>query len=315
MKKLFIFLSLFLFSTQSFAWGKRGHALICETAAHLASHKKPSLVFLKQNSFDLAYYCNVPDLIWKRPKTYKKEFTNHFMNLEVFEREIGKTDWLKKDSPIYLSRKDFDKKNPKIPRGKGRSWWRIRELDKKIAEVTKKLKKKNLKKKEQQNLQEQWLTLVGVAGHYVGDLAMPLHVSENYDGQLSGQEGLHHYFEETMVYELFLQKKSEIQHQAFKKALKQWPALLKRSKDKPLIEILKELSLNSQSRIPSLLKLDKKTGREDLNKSLKAYKPLVIERLSKGILYQAYFINRHLGWDFDSKKYYNFNEKPEFVGY
>lgn len=36
-------------------------------------------------------------------------------------------------------------------------------------------------------------------GHYVADGHMPLHISSNYDGQLSGQAGLHRRFEETMI--------------------------------------------------------------------------------------------------------------------
>ena len=36
-------------------------------------------------------------------------------------------------------------------------------------------------------------------GHYVGDGFMPLHIAANYDGQLSGQTGIHRRYEETMI--------------------------------------------------------------------------------------------------------------------
>ncbi|MHB9143682.1 MAG: phospholipase C/P1 nuclease family protein [Paludibacter sp.] len=36
-------------------------------------------------------------------------------------------------------------------------------------------------------------------GHYVGDGFMPLHTAANYDGQLSGQTGVHRRYEEIMV--------------------------------------------------------------------------------------------------------------------
>jgi len=36
-------------------------------------------------------------------------------------------------------------------------------------------------------------------GHYVGDGHMPLHIAGNYDGQLSGQTGIHRRYEETMI--------------------------------------------------------------------------------------------------------------------
>jgi S1/P1 Nuclease len=36
-------------------------------------------------------------------------------------------------------------------------------------------------------------------GHYVGDAHVPFHTTANYDGQLTGQKGLHSYFESKMV--------------------------------------------------------------------------------------------------------------------
>jgi hypothetical protein len=36
-------------------------------------------------------------------------------------------------------------------------------------------------------------------GHYVGDGFMPLHISGNFDGQLTGQKGIHRRYEETMI--------------------------------------------------------------------------------------------------------------------
>jgi hypothetical protein len=37
-------------------------------------------------------------------------------------------------------------------------------------------------------------------GHYVGDGHMPLHLTANYDGQLSGQDGIHSRYESSMIY-------------------------------------------------------------------------------------------------------------------
>ena len=36
-------------------------------------------------------------------------------------------------------------------------------------------------------------------GHYVGDGFMPLHITANYDGQLTSQKGIHRRYEETMI--------------------------------------------------------------------------------------------------------------------
>jgi len=36
-------------------------------------------------------------------------------------------------------------------------------------------------------------------GHYIGDMHMPLHITRNYDGQFTGQSGIHSRFESTMI--------------------------------------------------------------------------------------------------------------------
>ena len=43
------------------------------------------------------------------------------------------------------------------------------------------------------------MLLASDLGHYVGDGHMPLHISSNYDGQLTGQKGIHSRYESTMV--------------------------------------------------------------------------------------------------------------------
>jgi hypothetical protein len=54
------------------AWGRRGHQIVGETAAILAA-QEPGASFLKNQSFNMGYYANCPDIIWKRPATYEYE--------------------------------------------------------------------------------------------------------------------------------------------------------------------------------------------------------------------------------------------------
>lgn len=313
-KQSLIVLLLLSSSIKGWTWSGRGHALVCETAAYLASSsndKKNS--FLKSHSFDLGYYCNVPDLIWKRPKTYKKEFVNHFMNLEYFDEAIAPDKRRSKDSPFQLSRKDFDRKFKEIPEERGRSWWRIQELVKKIEGLTAELKKTKVKIKERQKNQGEWLLTVGILGHYVGDLAMPLHVSKNYDGQFTKQKGIHHFFEGKMVDELYLDGDFGLQEKVYQKALKLWPSFLKENKKKATLLLAQELSRNSQVEASKLLELDKKTGRSDQEKAKKAYKEMLVARLAQGVLYQALIIHKNLGWSFEGKKFFKFYERPSFM--
>lgn len=46
---------------------------------------------------------------------------------------------------------------------------------------------------------EQAVLTAADLGHYVGDGFMPLHLTANYDGQLSNQTGIHRRYEETMI--------------------------------------------------------------------------------------------------------------------
>ena len=54
--------------------------------------------------------------------------------------------------------------------------------------------------------QRKWhkaMLLASDLGHYVGDGHMPLHISANYDGQKTGQSGVHSRYESDMVYNYY----------------------------------------------------------------------------------------------------------------
>ena len=190
--------------TPAQAWGKRGHAIVCQTAAALLHDRSP---LMTSHAFDLGYYCNVPDLIWKKPATYAAEAPEHFMDLEVFNRAFAKRNLA--GDPFLKTRADFEKTYPEIPKSAGRAYWRVRELMDDLHSVSDRLANangggtKSLTSQERQTLQELWLVTAGAIGHYVGDLSQPLHVTEDYDGQRDpGQSGIHSWFEDRLVNEL-----------------------------------------------------------------------------------------------------------------
>lgn len=319
-----LFMVSFVYMPNAFAWGRRGHSIICQTAAYLAADMKnpkektfvkeqqnPSRLFLKAHSFDLGYYCNVPDIIWKRPDSYAKERINHFLTLSNYKKEFSEGDF-KAYVPFKMSRVEFAKKYKNLPESQGRSWWRIQEMDTALTKLKPELLKKKTQKEHQKD-QLKWLTLVGVTGHYIGDLAMPLHVAENYDGKRTGQKGIHGHFEEKIVDYLFLQKNFGLQEAVFQKAKKMSPKYFKESQGKTLLDLLYEISQNSDDAVEKLLKKDKQTPRGNIDLSSQAFRTLVVERLAKGALLQAVFMDRHLGWNFDDDKFYLFNETPDFI--
>jgi hypothetical protein len=300
-----ILISVFL--NQAWAWGKRGHEMVGSLAAQLLAKEHPDGKFLIHHSFDMGYYNNVPDLVWKaNPKIYKMESTQHYLDLEIFERSFKKKN---ESSPWIPERKEFFKKFPDIIEKAGRSPWRIYELNLRLQKATQDLKNKKLSKKERQQLQEQWLLTAGILGHYVADLAQPLHVSENHDGQLTGQKGLHHWFEEDIIDELYPFISSDV----FKKAQAQWKEFYQTHKDKNAFELSLELAKNSHLALPQVLAIDKKQGRSSASQASTAYRELANERLTLGVLYLAAIWSANLGWTYDGERFFNFVVAPEYI--
>lgn len=305
-------ISLFLPAREAFAWGRIGHDLSARVAAHLVSESTEK-TFFKSRAFDLGYYANVPDLVWKKPATYETEWTNHFMDLEIFDREIKKAieegRLSAKDEPYDLSRAAFDTKFPAVEQKAGRAFWRIRELEKRLQVTADLLKQKDILKEERHRLQLEWLIVAGAIGHYVADLSQPLHVTENYDGQLTDQKGIHAHFEDTLVDQLW----PSIAMQVFKEADRVWEKEKNAMAGKTTIALLKDLAATSAKDTEEILKRDKKTSRDDLKKSAEIYRPIITRRLAAGAVVLAEIWRRHSRWQANEEKFYSFSGEPAFI--
>jgi len=306
MKTILLFAMTFL-SFNVFAWGKRGHQAVCETAA-IAVSSEPNAGFMKSRAFDFGYYCNVPDFIWKREKTYQTEKTEHYMDLEFFNEAFKKQPDVKK--PFDLSRKDFDAKFPEVKNEYGRAFWRVREINDQITQLTTQLKAlPDDKVKEKQALQEKWLVLIGVMGHYIGDLAQPLHTTENHDGQKSGQKGIHGFYEDEVVDQMFPGFRAPLQDEVNKR----WPKFKKENENKSLTELMDQLARISFKDIEPMLALDKKNKRDPVAKSAEKYRKMVMKNLVDGSLTLAEIYRRQLGFKFDNNRFYFFSGEPEYI--
>ena len=304
MKKIVLLGFVLCLSMDAFAWGRRGHALVNETAAILlADRKLEGAEMLKDRSFDLGYLANVPDLIWKKPETYKQESINHFMDMEIFERAIPKD---KLADAFAMSRAEFEKTYPQVEEKAGRSFWRIREMMAKLETIAAELKKTDLTQEKRFAVQLEWLNTAGVMGHYVGDLAQPLHVTENYDGQMTDQKGVHRFFEDVVVDEF---GPGELEAAVYKKA----KTLKNDLTGKDILVLLEDLATTSNKNIPDLLKIDKKIGRTDVKKAREAYRKMIIDRMALGSLYLAELWSRRLGFKYDGDKFYDFEPSPKFI--
>ncbi|MBX7231050.1 MAG: hypothetical protein K1X29_03090 [Bdellovibrionales bacterium] len=351
---LFVPLALqFFFPQTAWGWGRQGHKIVGETAANLVA-QDPNLQtqkLFKQHSFDLGFYCNVPDFIWKRPATYATEKTEHYLNLDSFNKKISLHPEVQ--NPFLLNRKELSEKIPEIKIEDGRALWRLRELNQKLSETRENLvvahqkieetkkasnppplpaneEKKSSEKnptsaalsknpstpgsieklaEEYKTLQGHWLVVAGVMCHYIGDLAQPLHVSENYDGALTQQKGIHSYFEETCVDELYPQISNEV----FQSAKKLWPSFQKNNSKKSLTELVLNLATSSYKKIPLLLKLDQPKNRRHLSKSAQRYHSLIKERLVEASLTLAEIYRRQSEWPYINEKFYFFDGEPAYI--
>jgi hypothetical protein len=291
----------------SHAWGRRGHEIVGQTAAYLAADED-SLKPLKPHSYDIGYYANVPDFHWKKPATYATEKVEHYMDMEIFERELKKKPEIK--DPLKLSRQEFEAAFPEVKSDAGRSFWRIRELDDKIEKTAGELRAlKEPTGKARQALQEKWILNAGIMAHYIGDLGMPLHVSENYDGNLTNQKGIHSYFEDICVDQLF----PKLAQDVMVSARTQWPAFKKKNADRPVLEMLTELAKGSEKQVPVLLAIDKKSHRADVVKTCAKYDKMIVQQMAASSLVAAELYRRASGWNFDDDHFYFFSGEPAYI--
>lgn len=109
-------------------------------------------------------------------------------------------------------------------------------------------------------------------GHYVGDAHVPLHTTANHDGQLTGQKGLHSYFESRLLDKHI--KPEEIK-----------PAQGQKISDKPH-KLAFRWVRESYSYLQPLLDADAanggKTNKRNLDGFAKVAKPIAVDRLTKG---------------------------------
>jgi hypothetical protein len=162
------------------AWGVWGHKHINKAAVMLLPDSMRTFYY---NHIDFIVEESVVPDIRKYTIGDEAEPNRHFIDLEAFRG--GSTDSLPAtlDEARKIYDADFLKKNGILP-------WYIEQL---MDKLTKAFKTKN---------KAEILFLSADLGHYIGDAHMPLHTSVNYDGQLTGQKGIHAFWE-SLLPELF----------------------------------------------------------------------------------------------------------------
>jgi hypothetical protein len=162
----------FLFWFPSFEdWGFYAHSLINQQAVYslppeMIGYYKPHIQFITEKAVN-------PD---RRRYVVKGEAEKHYIDLDHYG-----------DSALFILPKYWHEALKKFPedslRANGIGPWSAYLT---LISLTKAFEQKN---------SQAILRLSADLGHYIGDLNVPLHTTKNYNGQLTGQEGIHGFWE------------------------------------------------------------------------------------------------------------------------
>jgi hypothetical protein len=168
------------------AWGFEAHKYILARAIPLLPPEiRP---FFEKFQASIVEHSIDPDL-W-RTAGWEAEPPRHFMDMDAYGPYPFKQIPREYEEAVQRYGKDFVDKNGTLP-------WRSDEIYRKLIEAfTQKAaySRENIK------------FFASVLGHYLGDAHVPFHAALNYDGQLTGQWGIHSRFET----ELFLRYRDRL---------------------------------------------------------------------------------------------------------
>lgn len=161
------------------SWGFYGH----RTVNRLAIYTLPQemMGFYKSNADYLTDHSVDPD---KRRYSSPEESPRHYLDADYYEQVLPL------DSIPFYWKDAVAKYTEDTLNAYGIGPW---HLEKMVYRLQKAFEEKNT---------EAILRLSAEVGHYAADLHVPLHTSMNYNGQLTGQEGIHGFWESRLP-ELF----------------------------------------------------------------------------------------------------------------
>jgi hypothetical protein len=172
MRRLSVLLATaFLFSDTAHAWGFFGHRLINYHSVFLLP---PGMIgFYKRHISHLADHAVDPD---KRRYAVAEEGPRHFIDLDRYGRppfDSLPSHW---EAAVARFGEDSLMRHGIVP------WWVVRMYH-------------SLKKAFREGDVRRILRYSADIGHYVSDAHVPLHATSNHNGQLTGQHGIHGFWE------------------------------------------------------------------------------------------------------------------------
>jgi len=171
MKKTFIVTILLLLYQHCFCWGFFAHQKINYYAVFLLPPEmmilyKPNIEFLTQHAVD-------PD---KRRYAVAEEGSRHYIDIDHYGKYPFDSLPRKWEDAVSKYSEATLMENGIVP------WW-VQIIQKRLVNA--------FKEKDQTKI----LKLSAEIGHYIADAHVPLHANSNHNGQLTGQQGIHGFWE------------------------------------------------------------------------------------------------------------------------
>lgn len=160
------------------AWDTEGHHLITEQAVSLLPEPLKSL-FMKHKAYLIAHDLD-PDR-WKLSMSWEQP--HHFIDLDNLDKPPFSEIPRDYDKAVEKYGKDKLDKNGTVP-------WVIERRYGDLVRAWRGLARRP---------SDQPLFESAILAHYVEDAHVPFHANANYDGQLTGQKGIHERFEGEIV--------------------------------------------------------------------------------------------------------------------
>jgi hypothetical protein len=152
------------------AWGRRGHRIVAALALRDLP-EGPAAWFVGREEV-VTGHSSDPDT-WKHDPL---EGPRHFLEVDAYGGRV----------PTLLS-EAREQVGPAVFQRAGTVTWVIQDRVKDLAQAF------------LRGDRDQVALLASILSHYVGDLHVPLHTARNYDGQLTGQRGVHSRWESGLV--------------------------------------------------------------------------------------------------------------------
>lgn len=180
MKKIFLSLILLLISqNMTTAWGFFAHQRINRLAVYtlppeMLGFYKYYITYITENAVN-------PD---KRRYAVEGEAPRHYIDVDIYDKMYN-------DSAVFKMPRYWNEAVAKHTEDTLQAYgivpWHINRMKYQLTEA--------FKQKDVLRI----LRLSADLGHYIGDANVPLHTTENYNGQLTGQYGIHGFWESRLV--------------------------------------------------------------------------------------------------------------------